>query len=127
MISYSYDRIVGYNTEWKGGDRAVAKDPMDPPVKGRINIGTVTRNVDPNAMWAEGGIVSRAANNIPGVNAVSGLHDQFQRGLQMAFGAGARDNILLNVGGMGIAAGVTYAGLVGSNPALLSLMVNAND
>jgi len=126
MVNYGYDRIVGFNPVWKGGDRAVGKKNMDPPLKGRINVGMVTKNVDPNAMWTEGGIVSLAANKIPGVNAVAGLHDQFQRGLQTAFGVGARNNILLNVGGMGIAAGVTYSGLVGNNPAFFALMVNAN-
>ncbi|MCF7822354.1 MAG: hypothetical protein K9M17_07960 [Mariprofundaceae bacterium] len=41
--------------------------------------------------------------------------------------AAARDNIVLNVGGMGIAAGITYSGLMANNPTPASLMVTGND
>lgn len=80
-----------------------------------MNIGTAGP-VDPNSWWGEGGIVSRLANNIPGVNAVSGLHDVFQIRLDEMGGNIARN--ALNVPGMLPAAGVTYAALFDGIPGI---------
>ena len=64
----------------------------------------------PNIRWHEGGRVSLAANQVPGVNAVSGLHDTFQIRLDQWGGRFAR--IALNVPGMPPVAVITYAALV---------------
>ena len=54
--------------------------------------------------------MSRFANFIPGVNAVSGMHDMFQVTLDKWGGDWARN--ILNVPGMIPAAGITYGALM---------------
>jgi len=80
------------------------------PAEGKNNIGTQGGPVDPNGWFNEGGRVSRFANFIPGVNAVSGMHDMFQVTLDKWGGDWARN--ILNVPGMIPAAGITYGALM---------------
>lgn len=64
----------------------------------------------PLILWfGEGGVLSRIANQIPSLNAISGMHDVFQVRLQEWGGVWARN--ALNVPGMLPAAGVTLMGL----------------
>lgn len=122
-----YKKAVGYELDGGPGGAAVGKDPVSgPPVKGANNIGTQDININPNSIFGEGGKVSRFANQIPGINAVAGLHDDFQ----ISMG----DSILrdvLNVPGMAIAAGVTYSGFVGqllnNAPNYLYIPLNVSD
>lgn len=111
---YLYNNVVNYDTELGPGGEAVNKRPLDLPVRGAINIGTAG-TVDPSSWWGEGGIVSRALNYVPGVNAVSGMHDTFQVGLDRLTNStdGLARNIL-NIPGMLPAAVITYSAL-GSN------------
>lgn len=69
--------------------------------------------------WNEGGIISRMANYIPGINAVSGLHDVFQITLDR-LGNSMRD--IFNVPGMLPAAALTYTGLMSDTRAALIYM-----
>ena len=73
---------------------------------------TNIRVVDTNGLFNEGGVVSRMANHIPGVNAVAGLHDVFQINLN-----GWSRNAL-NVPGMFVAAPITGAALMHGSPAV---------
>jgi len=107
---YAYNDIVRYDTAWGPGGEAVSKGSLDMPREFANNIGVANQIVDPNSMWGEGGIVSRVANYIPGVNAVSGLHDVYQIRLEQWGGEYARNS--LNVPGMIPAAAMTYAGLL---------------
>ncbi len=122
-----YKDKVGYDLDAGPGGAAVGKDPISgPPVQGANNIGTQDNIVDPNSMWGEGGKVSRFANQIPTVNAIAGMHDVFQVSMG---GSVWRD--VLNVPGMAVAAGVTYAGFVGqilnSAPDYLYVPIQTND
>ncbi|MEQ6342580.1 MAG: hypothetical protein M3A44_13285 [Gammaproteobacteria bacterium] len=111
--SYAYNEAVKYDVTWQKGEGAVNKRTFDMPVKGAINIGTAG-TVDPSSWWGEGGIVSRFANHIPGVNAVSGLHDVFQIRLDEWGGNFARN--VFNVPGMIPAAAITSAALLDDVP-----------
>jgi len=121
--SFADNDIVKYDTAWGSGGDAVSKAPLDMPVEYANNIGTVERVIDPNSMWAEGGIVSRALNYVPGVNAVAGMHDVFQVRLDEWGGERARN--LLNVLGMLPAAAITYGALI-NNIAPLSNALTVN-
>ena len=106
-----YKGLVGYEIDPSSGGKAVTKTDSQPPVRGANNIGFQGREVvdglplDSSCGFCEGGTYSRILNRVPGVNAVSGLHDVFQINL------GGMRNIL-NVPGMPIAAIVTYAGML---------------
>ncbi|MBI3319284.1 MAG: hypothetical protein HYZ89_01680, partial [Candidatus Omnitrophica bacterium] len=104
-----YNKLVHYDVTWAKGGAAVDKKPGDPPVKGALNIG-VSGKVNPRSLWGEGGYVSRAANNGPGFNAVSGMHDMFQIGLNRV--GGPLLGWTLNVPGMPPAAAITYLALL---------------
>lgn len=118
---------MGYELDASSGGEATGKDPISgQPVEGANNIGTQDNIVDPNSVWGEGGKVSRAANQIPGVNAVAGLHDV----MQVSMGSTIWRDIL-NVPGMGVAAGVTYGGFLGkalnAAPVNVYIPVNVSD
>jgi len=108
--AYAYNSAVRYGADWNSGGDAVEKNRFDYPVEGKNNIGTQGGPVDPNGWFNEGGRVSRFANFIPGVNAVSGMHDMFQVTLDKWGGDWARN--ILNVPGMIPAAGITYGALM---------------
>jgi hypothetical protein len=101
----AYKSLVGYEVTIESGGEAVQKGYNTPPVKGANNIGIQGKAVNPKSLFNEGGVVSRIANKIGGINAVSGLHDTFQINLPGA----SRD--LLNIAGMPVAAYFTYFGL----------------
>ncbi|XP_013381439.1 uncharacterized protein LOC106152422 [Lingula anatina] len=117
---YLYNKWVSYDVTWKKGSPSRYKCASCMPVKGMNNIGT--QGEKPDTSWfkgwkpnfQEGGGLSRALNRVPGINAVSGLHDVFQVKLdRVPFsvgGVGARD--IFNVPGMPVAAVITYAGLL---------------
>ena len=106
---YAYNKAVKYDATWKKGGQAVFKKPGDLPVNGANNIGVQGGPPQPNSIWHEGGIVSRWANEIPGINAVSGMHDIFQVNLNALGGTTA--GWTLNVPGMPVAAAITYTAL----------------
>ncbi len=112
---YGYNEVVKYDVTWDKGGDAVDKGEFGMPVQGANNIGTAGP-VDSNSWWGEGGIVSRAANNIRGVNPVSGFHDVMQVRLDEWGGNFARN--ALNVPGMLPAAGITYAALFDGIPGM---------
>jgi hypothetical protein len=101
----AYKSLVGYEVTIESGGEAVQKGFNSPPVKDANNIGIQGKAVDPKSLFNEGGAVSRIANKIGGINAISGLHDTFQINLPGA----SRD--LLNIPGMPVAAYFTYFGL----------------
>lgn len=118
--AYAYNSAVRYGTVWNPGGDAVNKKWDTYPVEGANNIGTQGGPVDPDGWFNEGGRVSRFANYIPGVNAVSGLHDVFQVTLDRWGGDWARN--ILNVPGMIPAAGITYGALMTDMQAVYSTM-----
>ncbi len=117
FLAYGYNQIVGYDADWGPGGPAQEKGALTWPYKGVNNIGTQGGPVDSNGWLNEGGIISRAANYIPGVNAVAGMHDTFQVATQYGFGAAMRD--ALNVPLMLPAAALSY-GALAANPTVLT-------
>jgi hypothetical protein len=112
--AWAYEQIVNYGATWQSGGEAVPKYKYDYPVAGANNIGTVTRTIDSSAWFSEGGIVSRALNVVPGVNAVAGMHDVFQVQLSQwgeLAGAGDLARNVFNVPGMPVAAVMTTPAL----------------
>jgi len=103
-----YRQKVGFDPDIGPGGEAVQKTDISPPVEGANNIGVQGLNVNDPCLFCEGGPVSRVANQIPGINAVGGLHDVFQ----ISMGDSIWRNVL-NVPGMSVAAGITYGGFVG--------------
>ncbi len=105
---YLYNKVVHFDITWKKGGKAVPKSLGDYPVEGANNVGQYSRIIDPKSLWREGGRVSRFANQVPGINAVAGLHDVFQVSLSNWNGPIARS--IFNIPGMPVAGAVTYAG-----------------
>lgn len=105
VASQYYKSSVGFEVTSESGGEAVQKGYNTPPIKGAINIGVQGGPVDPNGMWNEGGIVSRAANKVGGINAVAGMHDSWQTQLPDT----ARE--ILNVPLMPVAGAITYMAL----------------
>ncbi|HRQ15373.1 MAG TPA: hypothetical protein PK205_18905, partial [Promineifilum sp.] len=103
-----YRRIVRYELDIMPGGEAEGKGETQMPVAGANNVGTQHAEVDPSCIFCEGGGVSRVANQIPGVNAVAGMHDVFQVSMGTSIW---RD--VLNIPGMALAAGITYPGFLG--------------
>ncbi|MEM5789372.1 MAG: RHS repeat-associated core domain-containing protein, partial [Syntrophobacteraceae bacterium] len=116
--AYGYQQLVGYSATPESGGEAVQKDPYTWPVAGHNNIGVQGGPLDPNGLWNEGGRVSVVANQIPGINAVAGLHDTFQVGIDKALttafnpSVGDTARTILNVPGMLRAAAWTYGALM---------------
>ena len=116
--AYIYQELVGYRATWQSGGDASEKGRWTWPYEGANNVGTQGGAVDPNGLWNEGGRVSVLANQIPGINAVAGLHDTFQVGMDIglstAFNADIGDlaKNVLNVPGMVPAAAITYGALM---------------
>ncbi|KXJ11728.1 tRNA(Glu)-specific nuclease WapA [Exaiptasia diaphana] len=117
--NYLYNTAVHYEPTWYSGGPAQPKTPNQMPIEGANNIGIQGNTIDPTGWLNEGGRVSRFLNEIPGVNAVAGLHDSFQVGMDSL--SGARD--MLNVPGMFPAAGITYGALI-DGPASQALLVD---
>jgi len=117
-----YNGVVQFDSSWDKGGEAVNKLDTSMPVQGANNIGTAGR-VDPTSWFGEGGIVSRIANNIPGVNAVAGMHDVFQVRLQEWGGVIARNTV--NIPGMIPAAALTYSSLLEGPPSSVLTVYNA--
>ena len=127
-----YKRTVGYDLDAGPGGASVEKGLRGMPIQGANNIGTQGRWVyDSNGQreigfFEEGGPVSNFANRILGVNAVAGMHDVQQVSMGNSIW---RD--VLNVPGMAVAAGVTYAGFVGqalnAAPDYLYVPIQIND
>ena len=104
--AYAYDKMVNYGVTWAKGGEAVPKYADTPPVEGANNVGWAT--LKPGVrFFDEGGPVSTLANQVPGINAVAGLHDVFQIGLDQW---GARDRFCWP--GMLPAAAITYSALM---------------
>jgi hypothetical protein len=104
----TFDGGIESSPEWgPGTDPTSAKGPYDLPRYGVNNVGEQGAGLGGNG-WTdlrEGGRWSTIGNQIPGINAVAGLHDTFQINLGAFRGA-------LNYPGMPVAAAVTYAGLL---------------
>ncbi len=106
---YMYNKFVPYDATWEKGCAAVEKSRNDSPIEGANNIGVQGRGIDPNGWRNEGGRISRFMNNIPGINAVAGLHDVFQINL------GSFAGTVLCYPSMLPLAVPTYAGLMADN------------
>ncbi|GAA5442112.1 hypothetical protein Misp06_00273 [Microbulbifer sp. NBRC 101763] len=103
-----YKKVVGYDLDMGPGGDAVGKGELQKPVEGANNIGTQNAKLNPDCVACEGGRLSEALNQVPGINAVAGVHDV----MQVSLGTGlARD--VLNVPGMIPAAAFTYAAALG--------------
>ena len=104
----TFDGGIKSSPEWgPGADPITAKSPSDLPRYGVNNVGEQGRGLGGGG-WRdlrEGGMWSSLGNQIPGVNAVAGLHDTFQINLGAFRGT-------LNYPGMAAAAAVTYGGLL---------------
>eukprot|EP00457_Paulinella_chromatophora_P000117 gb/GEZN01000117.1/.p1 GENE.gb/GEZN01000117.1/~~gb/GEZN01000117.1/.p1 ORF type:complete len:2179 (-),score=148.47 gb/GEZN01000117.1/:363-6272(-) len=115
--SYFYSSYVKYDAQWSPGGAAHTKSLLSPPIHGANNIGFQGGSVNTKS-WSlldglhEGGRYSRALNQIPGINAVAGLHDTFQIGLGDGL---ARNSMALNVLGMFPATAITLGALL-DNP-----------
>ncbi len=110
-----YVKVVRYQPTWAKGGAAVSKGIGARPVEGANNVSFAKRFPDPNSWWDEGGRISRFGNHVPGINAVSGLHDMFQFSLDRlgnTFGIGSTLGWALNVPGMPPAVALTYMGLL---------------
>ncbi len=106
---YMYTSIVKYDLDMEPGGDAINKEPHTIPFKDANNIG-IAGTVDPNSLAGEGGKVSRALNQIRGVNAVSGVHDVMQIGFDTI--TNSSDGLLrsvMNVPAMIPAVAITYA------------------
>ena len=122
----TYNKIVGYDLDWKPGGESVGKARFDMPVEGANNIGVQTKPVDPNGCFNEGGTISRSANYMPGVNATAGMHDAFQVRIDEFFGGqdlGEFARNALNVPGVLPAAALSYGGLM-ADPRAMMLYAN---
>ena len=92
-----YNRTVGYDVTLEGGDKAVMKDPLTMPKQGDMNFGIARRTpLDARTFWEEGGTLSRAANKIPGMNSLAGIHDVFQVDFDLM--QGTQDGLLRTLG-----------------------------
>ena len=114
-------RTPSLDEEWSAGGEAQAKEALAKPCWGCNNTGRTTETIDPKALWAEGGRVSRFANRIPGVNATAGFHDMTQRQLQISFGSVVEATLLVPT--MLPTAAITYGGLM-ANPSAMMLYFN---
>jgi hypothetical protein len=103
-----YRRVVRYDLDIRPGGEAEGKGETQMPVEGANNVGTQQATVDSSCTFCEGGKVSRIANQIPGINAVAGMHDVFQVSMGTSIW---RD--VFNVPGMALAAVITYPGFLG--------------
>ena len=127
---YLYNSVVQYDIDPSAGGPASAKTINQRPVAGANNIGIQGKPPDPSWIdkdmflginWGEGGGVSRALNRIPGVNAVSGLHDIFQVEMDNVLFPGARD--WFNVPGMLPASVISYTALL-DGPGMPALLMD---
>jgi len=118
-----YEKQVGFDLDASPGGNAAQKTEFSSPVEGANNIGFQGGPVDNPCFGCEGGSLSLAADQIPGINAVAGLHDVFQTSMGTSIW---RD--VLNVPGMPVAAEVTYGGFIGQalNTAPANLYVPIN-
>ena len=119
LVSYSakvlYTKIVDYQPTWAKGGAAVSKAIGARPVEGANNVSFARESPNPNSWWDEGGLISRVGNRVPAINAVAGLHDNVQLGLEalgMALGVGKTLSFVLNVPGMPVTAAITYGALM---------------
>jgi len=101
---------VKYDVTLASGGEAVKKGAgMPPAVFAANNIGLAS--LEPGkGFFSEGGPLSKALNQIPGLNAVGGLHDYLNtdKNLFMA----------TNIPTMPLAAGITYTGLLSGAPSV---------
>jgi RHS repeat-associated protein len=104
----AYEDLVGYSVDMGPGGDAVEKGLTQPPVKGANNIG-IQGQLNPDCIFCEGGLVSRAANYIPGINAVAGLHDWMQIHMDPGFMRNVANVPLMPVAALG-----TYAAAFGN-------------
>ncbi|HOE19205.1 MAG TPA: RHS repeat-associated core domain-containing protein [Syntrophorhabdaceae bacterium] len=122
---YGYNKMVGYDVTWQAGKGYQPKDRFAMPQPGFCHIGEQGVGNDPGGWLNEGGKISRFTNNIPGVNAVAGMHDVMQIKLDQFFGSQALGSFMrstLNWANMVPAALFTTAGQL-ANPAAMTFFV----
>jgi hypothetical protein len=118
---YLYRSAVGYSTDWGPGGPAQPKAWDTYPIEGANNFGPWRAVIDPGAWSGEGGRFSRFMNQIPGMNAIAGMHDVFQVELD-ALGGNRYGSFLrsaLNYPGQPLAAALTYPALLQGVPAVM--------
>jgi len=109
---YLYESVVKYKATWESGGDAMSKTSKDTAFKDANNIGVASRTIDKNSWFGEGGRVSRALNQVPGVNAVAGFHDNMQVWFDTV--TKSSDGVLrsvMNIPAMIPAVAVTYSAL----------------
>jgi len=119
---YLYNKVVTYDADWSRGKGIDPRGFNDPPRQGYISIGTQGEKLEGKLFadfWKEGGYVSNTLNMIPGVNAVSKLHDRIV--IQYKPGTLMRE-YFVNAPTMLPAAVLTYVGLMDKTPALVTTL-----
>ncbi|MBT8420276.1 MAG: hypothetical protein KJO08_05370 [Gammaproteobacteria bacterium] len=124
-LRYVYNQTVGYDATLKSGGPARPKLKSMIVHEGANNVGLGTAGtIDPNAWFHEGGIVSRIANQVPGINAVAGLHDTILHGIDSRFGQTMMS--IFNVPTMPLAAALTYPATMANGVGIAVLTVYRN-
>ena len=119
---YLYNKAVTYDVDWSSGKGVDPRGFNDPPRQGYISVGTQGEKLEGKYFadfWKEGGFVSKTLNIIPGINAVSKLHDRIV--IKFEPGTLMRD-YFANAPTMLPAAALTYAGLVDKTPSLVTAL-----
>lgn len=114
LSRYFYNNFVAYDVEWCAGGDAVVKGRFTRPVQHANNIGEVTASINKDQWLTEGGRISRALNQVPGVNAVAGWHDVQKIFLDIDKPGMIR--YVVNYPGMLPAAAITYSALLSGVP-----------
>lgn len=109
-----YRKFVRFKETWAPGEGIKPKFPWTRPREGFINIGTQGGDWPPTGYFQEGGPVSLALNNVPGINAVAGLHNFMMISLSEPI------RTVLNVPLMLPAAALTYGALIADSPMIVT-------
>ncbi|NKB16703.1 MAG: hypothetical protein HC774_07330 [Sphingomonadales bacterium] len=115
---YAYREIVKYGSEWRPGEGEAVKSEKSMPNQGKNNVGIFSP--DPAKIKYAltsakvNSPLSRFLNQIPGVNAVAGMHDVFQAQLPDNWVRNA-----INIPRMPVAATMTYPALLRGGSSVL--------
>jgi len=119
---YLYNKVVTYDADWSRGKGLEPRGPNDPPSRGTLTIGGQGRELENDFFKdfsKEGGFLSRLLNYVPGINAVSKIHDNIV--IQYEIGTVMR-NYIMNYPTMLPAAAIAYAGLLDKTPVAVTVL-----
>jgi RHS repeat-associated protein len=111
--AWIYQAYVKYDATYESGGDAVRKlDDKTPPQEGANNFGLIKKIGDngPFKTCSEGDGCSRFFNDIPGMNAIAGMHDMMMTSVRGTWGT------IFNVPLMPPAALISAAAVVGAQP-----------